>query len=216
VADELAGAEVMLYAAPSGRPDTAHAYAEAALRAGAAFINTTSDAIARDRQVLDRFAAAGLPLLGDDLTSQFGTSVVHHALLQLLEERGLTLVSSYQVNLGGTEDFRNLVENSNTKLQSKLNALAAHSSAGDRVQMAPLGYLPQLKSHKVAHINIEAQAWGETPVSLDVKLKVHDPSGAAGVTIDLVRIAASALRQGRAGYPAEAAPLLKSPPGSAL
>ena len=88
MAAELTGAEVTLYAAPSGRPETARAYAEAALRAGAAFINTTSDAVARDRQTLDRFAAAGLPLLGDDLISQFGTSAVHHALLRLLQERG--------------------------------------------------------------------------------------------------------------------------------
>jgi myo-inositol-1-phosphate synthase len=216
VAGELAGAEVVLYAAPSGRLQTARAYAEAALRAEAAFINTTSDAVARDRQLLDRFAEAGLPLLGDDLASQFGTSVVHHALLRLLAERGLTLVSSYQVNLGGTEDFRNLVENTNTKLQSKLNALAADSAAAERVQVAPLGYLSHLKSHKVAHINIEAQGWGETSVSLDVKLMVHDPSGAAGVTIDLIRLAASALRRRRAGYLAEAAPLIKSPPGTAV
>jgi myo-inositol-1-phosphate synthase len=216
VAGDLAGAEVVLYAAPSGRPETAQAYAEAALRAGAAFINTTSDAVARDPRLLDRFAAAGLPLLGDDLASQFGTSVVHHALLRLLEERGLTLTSSYQVNLGGTEDFRNLVENSNTKHQSKLNALAAAGSAADRVQVAPLGYLPHLESQKVAHINIEAQAWGGTSVSVDVKLKVHDPSGAAGVNVDLIRIAANALRQRHAGYPAEATPLLKSPPGTSV
>jgi myo-inositol-1-phosphate synthase len=214
VAAEVSGAEVVLYAAPSGRPETARAYAQAALLAGAAFINTTSDPVARDRQWLDRFETAGLPLLGDDVASQFGTSVVHHALLRLLEERGLTLTSSYQVNLGGTEDFRNLVEHGNTKLQSKLNALAADGSALDLIRVAPLGYLPQLKSHKVAHINIEAQAWGETPVSLDVKLKVHDPSGGAGVIIDLIRMAASALRQRRGGYPAEAAPLLKSPPGT--
>jgi myo-inositol-1-phosphate synthase len=214
VAGDLHGAEVVLYAAPSGRLETARAYAEAALRAGAAFVNTTSDAVARDRQWLDRFVTAGLPLLGDDLTSQFGTSVVHHALLRLLEQRGLTLTSSYQVNLGGTADFRNLVEHSNTKLESKLNALAADGATAGRVQVAPLGYLPHLKSHKVAHINIEAQAWGQTPVSLDVKLKVHDPSGAAGVTIDLIRMAASALRQRRAGYAAEATPLLKSPPGT--
>jgi len=148
----------VLYAAPSGLPETAHAYAKAAVRAGAAFINSTSDAVARDRQWLERFTAAGLPLLGDDLASQFGTSVVHHALLRLLEERALTLISSYQVNLGGTEDFRNLAENSNTKLQSKLNALAADGSTAGLVQVAPLGYLSHLKSQKVAHINIEAQA----------------------------------------------------------
>jgi myo-inositol-1-phosphate synthase len=214
VAGDLAGAEVVLYAAPSGRLETALAYADAALQAGAAFVNTTSDAVARDPRLLERYAAAGLPLLGDDLASQFGTSVVHHALLRLLEERGLTLTSSYQVNLGGTEDFRNLTENSNTKHQSKLNALASPGPAADRVQVAPLGYLPHLKSHKVAHINIEAQAWGETSVSVDVKLKVHDPSGAAGVNVDLIRMAASALRQRRGGYPAEATPLLKSPPGT--
>src|SRR5262249_12685736 len=131
-----------------------------------------------------------------------------------LAERGLTLTSSYQVNLGGTEDFRNLTENSSTKHQSKLNALGADGSAAGRVQMAPLGYLPHLGSQKVSHINIQAEAWDETPVIGDVKLTVPDPSGAAGVNIDLVRIAASALRQQRAGYPAEATPLLKSPPGT--
>jgi myo-inositol-1-phosphate synthase len=212
VAAALAGAEVLLYSAPSGRPETAQAYAEAAWNAGVAFINTTSDAVARDQRWMDRFAAAGLPLVGDDLASQFGTSVVHNALLRLVEERGLTLVSSYQVVLGGTEEFRNLVENPNTKKQSKLNAL----SGADNVQLAPLGYLSELKSKKVAHLNLEAQGWAETAVSLDVKLQVHDPSGAAGVNIDLIRIAASALRNGHGGYPAEAAPLLKSPPGTAI
>ena len=213
VAADLAGAEVVLYAAPSGRRDGARLRRGGAA-GGAAFVNTTSDAVARDPRLLDRYAAAGLPLIGDDLASQFGTSVVHHSLLRLLEERGLTLTSSYQVNLGGTEDFRNLAENSNTKHQSKLNALGTDGSGGGRVQVAPPGYLPHLQSHKVAHINIEARAWGETSVSVDVKLKVHDPSGAAGVNIDLIRIAASALRQRRAGYPAEATPLLKSPPGT--
>ncbi|MEU7753780.1 inositol-3-phosphate synthase [Micromonospora sp. NPDC049101] len=234
VAAALAGAEVLLYSAPSGRPHTARAYAQAARTAGVAFINTTSDPVARDPDVLHRFEEAGLPLLGDDLASQFGTSVLHNALLRLLQERGLTLVSSYQVNLGGTEDFRNLVDNPNTKKQSKLNALSEGHPAGhaaDRpsagqsateqrtagtVEVAPLGYLPHLASQKVAHLNIEAQGWGETAVSLDVKLKVHDPSGAAGVNIDLIRIAASALRDGRGGHSAEATPLLKSPPGTAI
>jgi myo-inositol-1-phosphate synthase len=209
VAAMLNGGEVLLYSAPSGRPDTARAYAEVALRAGAAFVNTTSDPIARDEILLGRFTDAGLPLIGDDLASQFGSSVVHRALLRLVEERGLTLDSSYQVNLGGTEDFRNLVENPNTKKQSKLNAVGS-----SQVQMAPLGYLPQLKSSKVAHLNIEAQGWAGTEVSLDVRLKVHDPSGAAGVNIDLVRLAADALRNGQGGYLPSADELLKSPPGS--
>jgi myo-inositol-1-phosphate synthase len=211
VAEALKGAEVVLYSAPSGRPATARAYAEAALAAGAAFVNTTSDPVARDPSLLTRFEDAGLPLIGDDLASQFGSSVLHHALLRLLQERGITLVSSYQVNLGGTEDFRNLVDNPNTKKQSKLNAVGS-----DKVQMAPLGYLPHLQSQKISHLNIEAQGWGETAVSLEVRLKVHDPSGAAGVNIDLIRIAALALRSGRGGYPAEVATFLKSPLGTAI
>ena len=205
VAGALAGAEVLLYSAPSGHPDSARAYAEAALAAGIAFVNTTSDPIARDPETLGRFARAGLPLIGDDLASQFGTSVVHHALLDLLRERGLTLVSSYQVNLGGTEDFRNLTENGAAKMRSKLNA-----AGSGQVAVAPFGYLPHLKSQKIAHLNIEAQGWGETAVSLDVHLRVQDPSGAAGVNIDLIRIAAAALREGRGGYPEQAAALLKS------
>jgi myo-inositol-1-phosphate synthase len=211
IAAGLADADVVLYSAPSGRPVIAMAYAEAARRAGAAFVNTTSDPVARDPECLARFVAAGVPLIGDDLASQFGTSVLHDALLRLLAARGITLVSSYQVNLGGTEDFRNLVANPDTKKQSKLNAL---SDAG-KVEVAPLGYLPQLGSQKVAHLNLEAQGWAGTPVSLDVKLKVHDPGGAAGVNVDLIRFAAGARRAGRGGYPAEATPLLKSPPGSA-
>jgi myo-inositol-1-phosphate synthase len=209
VAGALNGAEVVLYSAPSGRPDTARAYAEVALRAGAAFVNSTSDPVARDEALRGRFEAAGLPLIGDDLASQFGSSVVHKALLRLVEERGLTLVSSYQVNLGGTEDFRNLVENPNTKHQSKVNAVGS-----DQVQMAPLGFMPRLGSQKVAHLNIEAQGWAGTGVSLDVHLKVHDPSGAAGVNIDLIRFAADARRNGRGGYLEEAAALVKSPPGT--
>lgn len=211
VADAVKGAEVLLYSAPSGFPDIARAYAEAALRAGVAFINTTADPVARDTGLLARFSAAGLPLIGDDLASQFGTSAVHPALLALLAARGLTLVSSYQVNLGGTEDFRNLVERPDTKKQSKLNALGAD----ERVQTAPLGYLSQLGSRKIAHINVEAAGWAGSKVTLDLKLEVHDPAGAAGVNIDLIRFAATALRTGRSGFLPEALPLLKSPPGTA-
>ncbi|BCJ39943.1 inositol-3-phosphate synthase [Actinoplanes ianthinogenes] len=211
VAGLVKGAEVLLYSAPSGRPEIARAYAEVALTAGAAFVNTTSDPVARDPELLRRFEAAGLPLIGDDLASQFGTSVLHHTLLRLLAERGITLTSSYQVNLGGTEDFRNLVANPNTKHQSKVNALGSA-----QVQIAPLGYLPHLGSQKIAHLNLEAQGWAGTAVSLDVRLVVHDPSGAAGVNIDLVRMAAGAARAGRGGYLAEAAGMLKSPPGTAI
>ncbi|AEV85562.1 inositol-3-phosphate synthase [Actinoplanes sp. SE50] len=211
IAEAVRGAEVVLYSAPSGRAGVALAYAEAALAAKAAFVNTTADPVARHPELLHRFSAAGVPLIGDDLASQFGTSVLHHALLRLLDERGLTLDSSYQVNLGGTEDFRNLVDNPESKLRSKTNGIGT-----GRVAIAPLGYLPHLGAEKVAHLNIEARGWAGTSVSVDVRLKVNDPSGAAGVNIDLVRLAALVSRRGRGGFPAEAAGLLKSPPGTAV
>lgn len=214
VTEALTGAEVVLYAAPSGRPELAAAYAEAALRAGAAFVNTTSDTVARDPRWIERFEAAGIPLLGDDLAAQFGASIVHRTLLRLLEERGLTLDSSYQVSLGGTEDIRNLASHGEGKKKSRLNALTSDPGDAGRIEIAPIGYLTRLGPQKVAHINIEARGWAGAPVSLDLKLKVHDASGGAGVVIDLVRLAAGALRSGRGGRLPEADPFLKSPPGT--
>lgn len=213
IAAALNGADVVLYSAPSGRAALARAYAEAALAAGAAFVNTTPDPVGRDEDLLARFTEAGVPLLGDDLTSQFGSSAVHATLLRLLEERGITLTSSYQVNLGGTEDFRNLVEHGEGKKQSKMNVLGG---SAEKVAVAPLGYMPHLGSKKIMHLNVEGQAWGGAEVSMELRLQVHDPAGGAGVNIDLVRLAAVALREGRGGFPAEAADLLKSPPGTAI
>lgn len=208
------GAEVLLYALPTGRQWAADAYADAALRAGVGFINTTSDIVARNPETLERFIETGLPLIGDDLASHFGTSVVHKTLLNLLAERGLTLVSSYQFNLGGNQDFKNLSVNDSEKRQSKLNALAADEPTLNKVHMMPFGYVPQLHDQKVAHVNVEGLGWAGAPVSIDVKLKVYDSSGAAGVTIDLIRYAVSARRSSTGGFVAYAAGLLKSPPGT--
>jgi myo-inositol-1-phosphate synthase len=210
------GAEVLLHAIPAGRQQAATAYAEAALRAGVAFINTTPDIVARDAGMMDRFVAARLPLIGDDLVSHFGTSIVHSTLLRLLAERGLTLASSYQINLGGNQDFKNLAERATGKRQSKLNALSADAATRDRVHLMPFGYLPELGDQKVAHVNIEGVGWGGAPVGLDVTLRVYDSSGAAGVTIDLIRLAAGARRSSVGGFVAGADGLLKSPPGSAV
>jgi myo-inositol-1-phosphate synthase len=207
-------AEVLLYSLPTGRPRAANAYAAAALEAGVGLVNTTSDVVARDPLTVERFVAAGLPLIGDDLASHFGTSVVHKALLSLLDERGLTLVSSYQFNLGGNQDFQNLRQRDTEKRQSKLNALSADESTLSRVHMMPFGYVPHLGDRKVAHVNIEARGWAGMPVSLDLRLEVYDSSGAAGVTIDLIRFAASARRSSIGGFVREAASLLKSPPGT--
>jgi myo-inositol-1-phosphate synthase len=155
-----------------------------------------------------------VPLIGDDLASHLGASVVHRALLHLLSERGLSLASSYQLNLGGNEDFRNLREQGGSKRQSKLNALAQEGVDTSKVEVIPsAGYVSHLRDNKVAMLNIEGLGWAGTPVSLDLKLKVQDSSNAAGVIIDLIRIAAAARRAGLGGFSPAAVRVLKSPAG---
>lgn len=208
------GAEVLLYSLPTGLQWAAEAYAQAALAAGVAFVNCTPETVARSRDVMAEYEKAGLPLIGDDLASHLGASVVHRALLGLLAERGLGLVSSYQLNLGGNEDFRNLREAGASKRQSKLNALAQSGVDTGNVEVIPsAGHVPHLLDCKVAMMNIEGVGWAGTPVSIDLKLKVQDSSNAAGVIIDLIRVAAAARRAGIVGFVPAASAVLKSPPG---
>lgn len=210
------GAEVLLYSLPSGLQWEAEQYARCALSAGVGFVNCTPEVIARDTALCSEFERRALPMVGDDLASHFGSSVLHREVLALLARRGLNLVSSYQINLGGNQDFRNLRQNAGSKERSKKNALAGRiQSLADKVEVIPSGgYIAHLNDHKVAYMNIEAVGWGGTPISVDLKLSVQDSSNAAGVIIDLIRYAGCSKRDGRGGFPKEASALLKSPPGS--
>ena len=215
IADVLveSGAEVLLYSLPTGLQWAADAYAEAALLAKAAFVNCTPEVVGRNPDTLMRYTAAGVPLVGDDLASHLGTSIVHRTLLALLNDRGITLDSSYQLNLGGNADFKNLREAGASKQQSKLNALAQEGVDITRVEVIPsAGFVSSLQDNKVAYLNIEGRGWAGTPVALDMKLKVQDSSNAAGVIIDLIRIGAASKRRQVGGFPTAAARLLKSPP----
>ncbi|MEV8509081.1 inositol-3-phosphate synthase [Actinoplanes sp. NPDC051475] len=205
-------AEVLLYSLPTGLQWEAEQYAQAALGAGVAFVNCTPEVVARNPEILAAYEKANVPMVGDDLASHMGSSMVHRSLLSLFAERGVTMSSSYQLNFGGNEDFRNLRENGASKQKSKLNALAQKGIALDAVEIIPsAGYISHLKDNKVAVINIEGLGWAGTPVSLDLKLKVQDSSNAAGVIIDLIRVAAAWRRLGEAGFPIAAASCLKSP-----
>jgi myo-inositol-1-phosphate synthase len=207
-------AEVLLYSLPTGLQWAVTAYAKAALEARVAFVNCTPELAARDEALLAAFEAEHVPLIGDDLASHLGTSVVHRALLGLMSDRGLTLSSSYQLNFGGNEDFRNLRDAGASKRASKLNALAQDGVDTSRVEIIPsAGFIGHLEDHKVAILNVEGQGWAGTPISLDLKLKVQDSSNAAGVIIDLIRVAAASLRAGLGGFSAAAVPVLKSPAG---
>lgn len=210
-------AEVLLYSLPTGLQWAATAYARAALEASVAFVNCTPETAARSPELLAAYERAGVPLIGDDLASHLGASVVHRVLLGLLSERGLTLSNSYQLNFGGNEDFRNLREHGASKRESKLNALAQDGVDIGKVDVIPsAGFVAHLEDSKVAILNIEAMGWAGTPVSLDLKLKVQDSSNAAGVIIDLVRIAAAAHRAGLGGFSPAAVRILKSPAGGHL
>ncbi|WP_329467264.1 hypothetical protein [Streptomyces sp. NBC_01431] len=215
VADQLrdARADVLLYSLPTGLPQTALAYAHAAIRAGVHLVNCTPDPMARDEDVMKRATKEGVRVVGDDLQSHLGSSVVHGALLELVQDRGLTLSGSYQVNFGGNADFQNLVTNGSAKEHSKHNALRQRVADTGKVTVIPSGgFVPYLEDRKVAHISIEGRGWADTPVKLDVALGVQDSSNAAGVIIDLVRIAAAHTGAEEGGFPLLAAPLLKSAP----
>lgn len=207
-------AEVLLYSLPTGLQWAVDAYAQAALETGVAFVNCTPDIAARSPELLAAYEKAAIPLIGDDLASHLGTSIVHRTLLGLLSERGITLASSYQLNFGGNEDFRNLRDHGANKRDSKMNALTQDGVDTTNVEVIPsAGFVSHLKDNKVAILNIEGIGWAGTPVSMDLKLKVQDSSNAAGVIIDLIRIAAAARRVGFGGFSAAATQRLKSPTG---
>ncbi len=206
------GAEVLLYSLPTGLQWAAEAYARAAVMAGVAFVNCTPESIARNPELLKLFEDAGVPCVGDDLASHLGASIVHRTLLGLIAERGITLNSTYQLNFGGNEDFRNLRDHGESKAESKINALKQEGLNTSKVQIIPsAGYVDHLNDNKVAIINFEGYGWAGRPVTFDLKLKVQDSSNAAGVIIDLIRIAALAHRREMGGFPLAAASCLKSP-----
>lgn len=184
---------------PSGCDLATTFFARVAAEGGAAFINCTPTPVAHSVPLRTMFEEAGLPLLGDDLESQFGSSLLHRTLLSALEDRGLEVSHSYQVNLGGNTDFKNLAHRPDAKRRSKMKAIST-ARARDQVDIIPSGgYVRGLGDHKVGYIVITGRGWLGTPVTIDLKLEVQDSSNAAGVTIDLVRLAKGAMDQGMSG-----------------
>jgi myo-inositol-1-phosphate synthase len=194
------GTEVLVNFLPSGSDAATTFFARVAAEARAAYINCTPSPAVHSPEIEEMFTSARLPLLGDDLESQFGSSLLHRTLLDALESRGLEVLQSYQVNLGGNTDFRNLTHRGDAKKLSKRKAIST-SRASDRVDILPSGgFVRGLGDNKVGYIVIEGRGWLDMPVTIDVKLKVQDSSNAAGVVVDLIRLARAALDRGHAGY----------------
>lgn len=206
-------ADVLFYSLPTGAPNAAEFYAKCALNAGVAFVNCTPEKVARNPDILKSYIEKGLPLLGDDLASHMGSSIVHRTLLKLFLDRGVTLKDSYQVNLGGNADFINLRERGHSKVSTKKSALSLGDVDLSFVEVIPSGgYIKCLNDCKIGIIHVDGLGWGGTPVEVDLKLKVQDSSNAAGIIIDLIRIAGAMKDMKLGGFPDGAGYLLKSNP----
>lgn len=205
-------ADVLVNMLPTGSIEATEFYAQAALRAGCAFINCIPTVLAQRKEMQTQFHAVGLPLFGDDIKSQIGTTIVHRSLLHMLESRGARLVSTSQVNIGGNTDFANFVYRAETKLVSKRKSLRRY--VGDMAE-SHVGhhYDPTKGPLKNAFIEIEAQVFGGSPVKISLKLESDDKPNSAGSVVDLIRLARAALDRGVSGPVSEVCAFyFKSPP----
>ncbi len=198
------GAEVVVNFLPVGSEQATRFYAECALAAGCAFVNCIPVFIASDREWAKRFAAAGLPIIGDDVKSQVGATIVHRVLTRLFADRGVPLDRTYQLNFGGNTDFLNMLarERLKSKKISKTEAVQSQLDAplpAYQIHIGPSDYVPWLNDNKICMIRMEGRLFGDVPMYLEVKLSVEDSPNSAGVVIDAIRIAKLALMRGISG-----------------
>jgi myo-inositol-1-phosphate synthase len=212
------GAQVLVCYLPVGSEEAARYYAQAALDAGVAFVNALPVFIASDPVWAEKFRVAGIPIVGDDIKSQLGATITHRVLARLFEERGLVLDRTYQLNVGGNMDFKNMLERSRlqSKKISKTQSVTSNLSATldpENVHIGPSDHVPWLHDRKMAFVRLEGHGFGNAPTSLEYKLEVWDSPNSAGVVIDAIRAAGMALDAGIGG-PLEAASayFMKSPP----
>ncbi len=203
VADVLkeAGADVLVNMIPVGSYEASRAYANAALGAGVGFVNGIPEFIVSDPEWGARFREKGIPAAGDDFKSQLGATIVHRTLARLAVERGLRVLNTYQLNIGGNTDFLNMIEESRlkTKRISKTEAVTSMIPYEVGARVGPSDYVPFLGDRKVMYMFMEAEQFGGFKVYMDVKLSVMDSPNAAGVAIDVIRAVKLAMDRGIAG-----------------
>jgi myo-inositol-1-phosphate synthase len=203
---------------PVGSQRATEWYAERAIEAGCAFVNCIPVFIASDPAWRRRFERAGLPLIGDDIKSQVGATILHRMLANLFRERGVRLDRTYQLNVGGNTDFKNMLERERlkskkiSKTQAVTSQLDVPLEAGN-VHVGPSDHVPWLTDRKLAYIRLEGTTFGGVPLSAEVRLEVWDSPNSAGVVIDAVRCAKLALDRGIAGaLSGPSSYFMKSPP----
>ncbi len=214
-----ARAEVLVSYLPVGSEDAQRFYAQAAIDAGCAFVNAIPVFIASDPTWAKKFADAGVPIIGDDIKSQVGATIVHRVLARLFEDRGLSLDHTYQLNVGGNMDFKNMLDRERleskkiSKTQAVTSQLEISNMSADDVHIGPSDHVPWLKDRKWAYIRMEGRNFGDVPLNLELKLEVWDSPNSAGVIIDAVRCARVALDRGIGGpIMGPSAYFMKSPP----
>jgi myo-inositol-1-phosphate synthase len=210
--------DVLVCYLPVGSEDAARFYAQCAIDAGVAFVNALPVFIAGTKEWADKFTAAGLPIIGDDIKSQVGATITHRVLAKLFEDRGVNLERTLQLNVGGNMDFMNMLERDRleSKKISKTNAVTSqlsHDIGKANVHIGPSDYVSWLDDRKWAYVRLEGRAFGDVPLNLEYKLEVWDSPNSAGVIIDAIRCAKIALDRGIGGPLLSAASyFMKSPP----
>ncbi|WP_225889756.1 inositol-3-phosphate synthase [Indioceanicola profundi] len=212
------GTQVVVSYLPVGSERATEFYAGEALKAGCAFVNCIPVFIASRPEWRQRFEEAGLPLIGDDIKSQVGATIVHRVLTNLFRERGVRLDHTYQLNFGGNSDFMNMLERERleskkiSKTQSVVSQMA-EPLANEDAHVGPSDFVPWLTDRKWCHIRMEGTGFGDVPLNIELKLEVWDSPNSAGVVIDAVRCAKLGLDRGLAG-PLEgpSSYFMKSPP----
>ncbi len=213
-----AKADVLVSYLPVGSEDAQRYYAQAAIDAGVAFVNAIPVFISSEPEWAKKFTDAGVPIVGDDIKSQVGATIVHRILARLFEDRGLVLDRTYQLNVGGNMDFKNMLERDRleSKKISKTQAVTSqitHGIEANDVHIGPSDHVPWLDDRKWAYIRLEGRAFGDVPLNLELKLEVWDSPNSAGVIIDAVRCAKLALDRGIGGpLLGPSAYFMKSPP----
>jgi myo-inositol-1-phosphate synthase len=202
---------------PVGSEEATKWYVEQVLEAGCGFVNCIPVFIAREKYWQKRFQERGLPVIGDDIKSQVGSTIAHRVLVRLLRDRGIKLERTYQLNVGGNTDFLNMLERSRleSKKISKTNAVTSqldYDLGEGNVHIGPSDYVAWLLDRKWAYIRLEGRGFGDVPLNLEVKMEVWDSPNSAGVVMDAVRCCKLALDNGLAGAIIEPSSYLKKSP----
>jgi myo-inositol-1-phosphate synthase len=213
-----ARADVLVSYLPVGSETAQRHYAQACLEAGVGFVNAIPVFIASDAEWARRFEEAGVPIIGDDIKSQVGATIVHRMLARLFEDRGMVLDRTYQLNVGGNMDFKNMLERTRleSKKVSKTQAVTSQIANGidsDAVHIGPSDHVTWLEDRKWAYIRLEGRGFGDVPLNVELKLEVWDSPNSAGVVIDALRCVKLALDRGIGGpLLGPSAYFMKSPP----